>query len=200
MDHDQHLIQRYHYQWLVLELKAKTRFDCPWKLVCHNVGDPSMSNADTINRFYTAFANRDPATMAACYDESATFADEVFELTGKREVVGMWTMLLSTPKRPGPDVWKLEFSKVSASGNAGEAHWDAHYRFSATGRFVLNRIDAKFRFNEQGLIVEHRDSFDFWRWSRMALGVPGMLLGWTPFLRNKVRAQARANLDKFLAK
>ena len=26
----------------------------------------------------------------------------------------------------------------------GRAHWDAHYRFSATGRLVLNRIDAAF--------------------------------------------------------
>ncbi|MDB5894551.1 MAG: snoaL-like protein, partial [Rhodoferax sp.] len=36
-------------------------------------------------------------------------------------------------------------------------------------------------------------------WSRQALGAPGMLLGWTPMLRNKVRAQAAANLRKFLA-
>ncbi|MBK6906994.1 MAG: nuclear transport factor 2 family protein [Rhodocyclaceae bacterium] len=159
-----------------------------------------MSNADTINRFYSAFAKRDPVTMAACYDESAVFSDEAFDLNGKREVAGMWAMLLSTPQKPGDEVWKLEFSNVSASGNEGQAHWDATYRFTATGRLVLNRIDAKFRFNDAGLIVEHRDTFDFWRWARQALGAPGALLGWTPFLRNKVRTQARANLDKFLAK
>ena len=81
----------------------------------------------------------------------------------------------------------------------GRAHWDAHYRFSATGRLVLNRIDAAFSFNPDGLIVTHRDRFDFWAWSRQALGAPGWLLGWTPLLRNKVRQQAAANLRKFLA-
>ena len=33
-----------------------------------------------------------------------------------------------------------------------------------------------------------------------ALGAPGYLLGWTPLLRNKVRAQAGASLRSFLAK
>ncbi len=32
-----------------------------------------------------------------------------------------------------------------------------------------------------------------------ALGAPGLLLGWTPFLRAKVRRQASAGLRKYLA-
>ena len=78
------------------------------------------------------------------------------------------------------------------------AHWDVHYLFSATGRQVLNRIDAQFEFDTSGLILRHRDRFDFWVWSRQALGVPGWLLGWTPFLRKKVRTQAMAHLRRFL--
>jgi hypothetical protein len=34
----------------------------------------------------------------------------------------------------------------------------------------------------------------------LALGTPGALLGWTPFLRAKVRAQAAANLRRYLDK
>ena len=64
---------------------------------------------------------------------------------------------------------------------------------------VLNRIDGEFSFNPQGLIIKHRDRFDFWTWSRQALGTPGLLLGWTPMLRKKVRATAAGNLAKFLA-
>jgi hypothetical protein len=58
---------------------------------------------------------------------------------------------------------------------------------------VVNEIDASMRF-EDGLIIEHRDSFDFWKWSRMALGPSGLLLGWTPMVRNKVRAQSKLML------
>jgi hypothetical protein len=55
----------------------------------------------------------------------------------------------------------------------------------------LNIIDAKFSFNSDGLIVTHVDTFDLWRWSRMALGCMGITLGWTSFVQNKIRKQAR---------
>jgi len=157
-------------------------------------------NAQTLTKFYTAFAALDPDTMATCYADDVAFDDEVFSLRGKAEVMGMWRMLCEATRAKGRDVWKLEFSAIDAKAGEGHAHWDAHYRFSATGRMVLNRIDGVFIFNPQGLITRHRDSFNFWTWSRQALGTPGLLLGWTPFLRNKVRAQAQANLRKFVAK
>ena len=60
-------------------------------------------------------------------------------------------------------------------------------------------IDAAFTF-EDGLIRTHVDRFDFWSWSRQALGVPGLLLGWTPFLRAKVAAEAQKGLDAYIAR
>jgi ketosteroid isomerase-like protein len=158
------------------------------------------SNRETIEGFYGAFARLDKEGMARCYADDAVFEDEVFTLSGKREVVGMWSMLVDAVKEKGKDDWKLAFSNVQADGKTGQAHWDAHYRFSATGRLVDNSIDAKFEFGDDGLIRRHRDSFDFWRWSRQALGPPGVLLGWTPMLRGKVRKQAGANLQRYLAK
>jgi len=155
-------------------------------------------NAETIEKFYRAFAALDAATMASCYAEDVEFQDEVFTLHGKRETVGMWSMLCTGVKEKGADVWRLEYSGISADDRSGRAHWDAHYRFTMTGRMVLNRIDAEFTFRD-GLIVAHRDRFDFWRWSRQALGAPGLLLGWTPLIRNKVQATARGNLKRFLA-
>ena len=47
------------------------------------------------------------------------------------------------------------------------------------------------------LVIRHVDRFDFWRWSRQALGAPGWLLGWTSLLRGKVRAQAAKGLAAF---
>jgi len=154
-------------------------------------------NAETLTRFYRAFAALDADTMASCYAEDVEFQDPVFTLHGKRETAGMWSMLCQVTKAKGADVWKLEYSGIQADDRAGRAHWDAHYRFSATGRMVLNRIDAEFSFRD-GLIVAHRDRFDFWAWSRQALGTPGLLLGWSPMLHKKVQATARGNLEKFL--
>ena len=154
----------------------------------------------TIRRFYDAFAQLDADTMAACYAPDATFKDEVFELRGAREIGGMWKLLGSSTKAKGADIWKLTYRDVKADGARGQAHWDAHYRFSATGRIVDNAVDARFTFTPEGLIATHRDSFSFWIWARQALGLPGLLLGWSPSLRRKVRGTAAANLKAFLAR
>lgn len=150
-------------------------------------------NAELITRFYTAFQQKDWAGMAACYHPNVVFNDSVFtDLRGKR-AGQMWQMLCER----GKDL-RLEFKDVSADDTTGKAHWDAYYSFSRTGRNVHNSIDASFRFQDD-LIIEHRDHFNFWRWSSQALGLPGMLLGWTPFLQKQVQAQSMKTLDEYFA-
>jgi ketosteroid isomerase-like protein len=162
------------------------------------MGDDSHPNAALIRRLYAAFAALDAGAMAECYSSDARFDDEVFSLYGRDQVAAMWGMLCNATKANGRDVWRLEASGVSAADREGCAHWEAHYRFSSTGRMVHNRIEANFRFRD-GEIFEHRDRFDFWAWSRQALGPTGLLLGWTPMLRNKVRAQAASKLALYQA-
>ncbi|CAN7194341.1 nuclear transport factor 2 family protein [Variovorax paradoxus] len=160
----------------------------------------ATANAQTIERFYEAFSRLDARAMAACYASDAAFDDEAFSLRGRQQVGGMWRMLCDATRAKGADVWRLTWRDVQADDTSGQAHWDAHYRFSATGRLVDNSVDARFGFTPEGLIATHRDSFAFWTWSRQALGAPGLLLGWTPMLRNKVRATAAANLATYLAR
>lgn len=157
----------------------------------------SHPNQQMLERFYRAFSNLDAATMAACYAEDARFDDPAFSLQGRRQVAGMWDMLTTAAKTKGRDVWRLDYSAIEADAQRGRAHWEAYYCFSATGRRVHNVIDAEFEFRD-GLIVRHRDRFSFWRWSRQALGPAGWLLGWTPLLAAKVRAQAAKNLAAHL--
>ena len=49
-----------------------------------------------------------------------------------------------------------------------------------------------------GLITEHTDQFDIWKWSRQALGLSGVLLGWSNFMKVKIRKMASKNLGKFM--
>jgi ketosteroid isomerase-like protein len=159
----------------------------------------SHPNAALIHRFYEAFAALDPAPMQAAYAPDARFRDEVFALQGPAQIGAMWRMLCEATRAKGQDAWRLSHRDVEAGDERGRAHWEAHYRFSASGRLVHNVIDAEFRFRD-GRIVQHVDRFPFWRWSRQALGAPGWLLGWTPFLQAKVRAQAMANLARYQAR
>ncbi len=106
----------------------------------------------------------------------------------------MWRMLCLR----GADL-ELTFSDVTADDSTGSARWEAIYTFSATGRRVHNRISASFELADGG-ILRHVDDFDFNRWARMALGLPGHLLGWTKFLQRKVQKQAGGHLEKFIAR
>ncbi len=153
----------------------------------------SHPNDELIERFYAAFARRDGDAMATCYAPSATFSDPVFSDLHGQEPGEMWRML--TGRAEDLEVKLLEHE---AGEERGSAHWLADYTFSMTGRKVHNDVRAVFRFQD-GLIAEHRDSFSFYAWSRQALGPAGLVLGWTPIVHGKVKRQARAGLDEFLA-
>ncbi|MEZ4362474.1 MAG: nuclear transport factor 2 family protein [Kofleriaceae bacterium] len=155
-----------------------------------------MSRA-AIESFYAAFQRLDGAAMKAAYAEHVAFEDAVFTLEGREQVGGMWCMLTDAIRNgPGAKTWRIDVSAVTERS----AHWEPHYVFSATGRPVHNIIDAKFEFDGDGKIVKHVDHFDFWRWSRQALGAPGLLLGWSSMLKKKVRGTAAKNLENYLAK
>lgn len=152
------------------------------------------SNAELIQAFYAAFARRDGAAMAACYAPDAHFSDPVFQDLEGREPGAMWRMLTAR----GDDL-EITLLEHEADETRGTAHWVADYTFTQTGRKVHNDVRAEMRF-AGGLIADHRDRFSFYGWARQALGPLGMALGWTPVLQGKVRKQARAGLDEFLAR
>ena len=148
-------------------------------------------NAELIERFYQAFQRLDGEAMAACYAADIHFSDPVFTDLRGAAAGDMWRMLCSRAEG-----FSLTFDSVHADDHVGSARWVASYRFSATGRQVVNHIQARFVFRD-GLIVEHRDHFDLWRWAGQALGLKGQLLGWAPFVQNAIRQQAGKGLAAF---
>ena len=162
--------------------------------VCHVKTRMEKMNANEllIHKFYTSFQNKDYKGMQECYSERAIFSDSVFKNLNSDQVKAMWEMLLKNSKD-----FRLEFKDIKATETNGSAHWDAHYTFSKTGNKVINRIDATFTF-ENGKIVSHKDHFNFYTWAKEALGITGVLLGWTPFLKAKVQKTAMESLHTFI--
>ncbi|MGV3638269.1 MAG: nuclear transport factor 2 family protein [Flavobacteriales bacterium] len=137
-----------------------------------------------LERFYSAFAQRDWATMGACYHPEARFRDPVFTDLDAAGVRAMWRMLLTSET----DL-RVTFQVLEENADSGRVRWEAWYTFSRTKRRVHNIITADFTLKD-GLILVHQDHFSLWRWSRQALGLPGLLLGWSPLIANKVRTSA----------
>ncbi|MCC2607541.1 nuclear transport factor 2 family protein [Planctobacterium marinum] len=149
------------------------------------------NNEQIIHSFYQSFQKLDAEGMAACYHPDIEFSDPAFPDLKGEMAANMWRMLCSQAQN-----FELTYSDVTADGMSGSANWQASYDFSRTGRRVHNKIQASFLF-EDGKIIQHVDSFNFWRWSKMALGPVGLVLGWTPMLRQKVSTMANASLHKY---
>jgi ketosteroid isomerase-like protein len=149
---------------------------------------PSASAADVARAFYAAFSQHDAEGMVRLYHPQATFHDPVFGLLTAAQTAAMWRMLLGRAA-------DMSVSSVllGLDGQTARVRWDAHYRFSQTGRTVHNVVYARLTVQD-GSIVRHTDRFNFWVWARQALGLPGLLLGWTPALRRRVSESALAGL------
>lgn len=155
--------------------------------------DVAEANRERVVAFYEAFSELDATAMANAYAPGATFSDPVFTQLSGSQIGAMWRMLCGRAK----DL-SIKVPVIEANENGVHAHWEATYRFGAKNRLVCNQVDTEMRIVD-GRIVSHRDRFGFWKWSRQALGRSGWLLGWTPWLRNKVRRQAMAGLVSFMA-
>jgi len=151
-------------------------------------------NAALIKRFYDALGRHDAAAMLACYAPDVRFSDPVFPRLDAGGVATMWRMLCAR----GKDL-RVVASSIDADDAKGRAHWVATYTYSATGRGVVNEIDATFAFDE-GRIVRHDDRFDLHRWAMQALGVSGLLLGWASPMQNAIRRKAAQALAAWRAK
>lgn len=159
-----------------------------------NHSSPS-ENIELIHNFYNAFANANAEEMVACYDDNISFEDPAFGILRGNDAKNMWRMLIDRSKGN----IKINFRNVMANETSGSADWVAEYVFGQTGRKVINSIHAQFEF-KNGRIIKHNDSFDFWKWTQQAFGIKGYLLGWTGFMRNKIREGALEGLKKFSGK
>ncbi|HLX66011.1 MAG TPA: nuclear transport factor 2 family protein [Puia sp.] len=147
-----------------------------------------------IERFYVSLRKRDWKGMVQVYHPEIFFYDPVFGNLEGPEVGKMWEMLLS-----GAGELDLQFGDIKLDDGYGSCQWTATYVFSLTGRKVVNKGKAMFRFEDEK-IIEHQDVWSFWQWSRQALGWKGWLFGWTSVFQGTVRRRARRNLGKFMKK
>ena len=124
--------------------------------------NPSANPQELVERFYKAFDQHDAETMIACYHSELSFADPVFGSLNYAETSDMWRMLC----KRGKDL-RVELLGSDVNETGGTADWKATYTCTATGRKVINIVRSQLKFRD-GTIVEQRDSFDLWRWSRQA--------------------------------
>jgi ketosteroid isomerase-like protein len=152
----------------------------------------SLGHQQLIERFYTAFSRKDFLGMADCYHDDIVFEDPAFGKLKGLAAGKMWKMLLARSN----DL-SLTFSSIQANEQQGSAQWIARYTFSATGRMIVNSIQATFEFKD-GKISKHTDTFNLNKWFVSAFGWKGYLFGALPFLQSAFKKKARQALESFI--
>ncbi|HAI85153.1 MAG TPA: DUF4440 domain-containing protein [Chitinophagaceae bacterium] len=152
---------------------------------------PAITVATT---FFKAFAQLNANAMCECYQTTAVFNDPVFGLLHYNELTAMWQMLCANATN-----FSLQFeTPVAIDHEYVTVSWTASYTFSATGNKVVNRVKSYLRI-ENGYITEQSDAFKLSRWAAQALGIKGMLLGWSGFVQKRIRKNARKALERYIA-
>ena len=132
--------------------------------------------------FYDSLARRDGEAMAAMYAPNAQFEDPIFRLNGT-DIGKMWIALTRRARD-----FSIAYTIAQAAAGHGTVELTAHYLYGGrhpVTNVILSELDL-----ENGLIVRHRDQFDFPRWAAQALGAPGRLLGRFQFFQRMICRKA----------
>lgn len=131
-------------------------------------------------------------------DPSFTFSDPAFPSLDAAHAKGMFAMFVTNK-----DTNKMQVEYKDVKKGANDLTYTATYtvQYLFAGRPVLNTIKTTLTISPTtNLLASQVDEFPFWAWSRQALGLPGLFLGWSGYLQNQVQTNAGAKLEKFLAK
>lgn len=149
-------------------------------------------NAEIAHNFYTAFVNKDSDAMRYFYSKDVVFKDPAFGTLKGEDVFSMWEMLFQN----GKDL-EVRFNIEKEEEDTVKVKWIANYTFSKTKRKVENHVTATLKFSDNK-IIEHTDDFDFYNWSKQALGTIGVMFGWTNWFQRKFNQEATSSLHKYI--
>ena len=162
---------------------------------CIHIHHMSQQNIALVKSFYKAFSEKNPKEMITYYHENMVYENPIITRLEGRMAGNYWGMLI---EREGEHL-KVSASNIRADGDKVIADSKASYLWGDARRQVNNVGYAVFQFKD-GKIIHQKDHYDFWKWSRMALGFPGYILGWSSFLNGKVRDTAFKMLKEYDAK
>lgn len=154
-----------------------------------------MSTKEIVTSFYDCFAKGEAKGMLNFYAEEVIFCDPAFgKLSGNRPHE-MWRMLLGR----FDEHTTINFEVVETEANKAQVKWTAKYHFGKKRRPVTNRVTSTLILKNEK-IVEYYDNFDIWKWAYQAIGIGGLLLGWSKFFQLKIQQNTNKMLDKYIAK
>lgn len=130
-------------------------------------GDQSRLAVQRATQFYTAFACRDAATMAAAYAPTVSFHDPLFGSLHGSQVMLMWNSIM-----PKADPFHIVPTVGSTAVARGDDTFEVHVNWAAdyglAGRMIHNQSSTTLLV-QRGKIIQQRDEWDLKAWTAQAL-------------------------------
>jgi limonene-1,2-epoxide hydrolase len=142
---------------------------------------------EIVKEFYKALDSGDYRTVNEFYHKNAHYKDEIFDFKGL-EIHALWY----TATLPDMEL-SAELESIREEEDAIYTEWVMSYTLDIIKRRIRLKEKGKFTFQE-GKIIEHTDKYDFWTWCIQAFGIIGRALGWSNWLQNRVRSQAKKSV------
>ncbi|OIQ28579.1 MAG: hypothetical protein BM564_09290 [Bacteroidetes bacterium MedPE-SWsnd-G2] len=149
-----------------------------------------------LKKFYSSFDNLDYNGMISCYHPEAQFSDPAFGTLNYDDIRLMWQMLCTSQSKEN---FKVNYYNINCVSNSCSADWKAIYLLSKTSKRVHNSIHSIFVFKD-GLIYRQKDDFNLYHWAKQALGLKGVLLGWTPYFQRQLQERTISMLSRYKLK
>lgn len=142
---------------------------------------------EIVKEFYEALNKRDYKIVNGLYHSEAKYRDEIFDFNGI-EIHALWY----NATLPEMDI-SVKLESIREEGDKVITEWEMRYTLDIIKRRINLKEKGVFEFKDEK-IYRHTDTYDFWAWCTQAFGAIGRVMGWSNWLRNRVRNQARKSV------
>lgn len=123
--------------------------------------------------------------VVAAYLPDAVLDNPVIGHVAGDDIRHLWTTFLHRTREH-----RLEFTLTSVVGTKVLVDWTTQHEFFETGRPIALSGTSELTFAD-GHIKLHRDTFDWRKWLRQALGPSGLILSYLPGAKAFLRSETR---------
>ena len=114
-------------------------------------------HSSKIEKFFNDYTGKNPEILKNFYAENVSFVDPLGSIEGLSGLTRYYTNMYK-----GVKTIKFIFKNINASNNDYYAEWTMIYSTDALKSGSEIKMDglSHIRFNDQGLVIYHRDYFD----------------------------------------
>lgn len=151
-----------------------------------------MSHIEVIKKFFTSLQEKKGDVLLSCYAPDAVFSDPLHGLLDAEMLFKKWHLFLEQAQE-----LELTYGPITVLDDEYfTSDWAMSYAKSPMGKKLKVKLKGKSFFRLKDLqIIEHSDAYRFSTLIAQTHGWKGYWLGWTGYMKRKVKLEALEELN-----